>query len=94
MVHLLCLLLHFLPPLEEGSAGGVVGDLYLGAEKVWGRDGETARIRAVLLLARNRGAEVGVCSLKEFHFILFYFCLVLSFLGPHPRHMEVPRLGV
>ena len=24
------------------------------------------------------------------YFILFYFC----FLGPHPRHMEVPRLGV
>ena len=25
-----------------------------------------------------------------FYFILFYFCC----LGPHPRHMEVPRLGV
>ena len=24
-------------------------------------------------------------------FILFYF---IVFLGPHPRHMEVPRLGV
>ena len=21
-------------------------------------------------------------------------CVFLSFLGPHPRHMEVPRLGV
>ena len=27
-----------------------------------------------------------------FCFVLFV-CL-LSFLGPHPRHMEVPRLGV
>ena len=26
---------------------------------------------------------------------LIYFCFVLfCFLGPHPRHMEVPRLGV
>ena len=28
-----------------------------------------------------------------FIFILFYFILFL-FLGPHVRHMEVPRLGV
>ena len=27
--------------------------------------------------------------------ILFYFLIFfLSFLGPHPQHMEVPRLGV
>ena len=25
---------------------------------------------------------------------LFLFFVFLSFLGPHPRHMEVPRLGV
>ena len=24
----------------------------------------------------------------------FSFCFVLFFLGPHPQHMEVPRLGV
>ena len=24
----------------------------------------------------------------------FFFCLFLYFLGPHSRHMEVPRLGV
>ena len=28
---------------------------------------------------------VGVCVL---------FCFFLYFLGPHPEHMEVPRLGV
>ena len=28
-----------------------------------------------------------------FYFILFYFVFLL-FLGPLPRHMEVPRLGV
>ena len=27
-------------------------------------------------------------------FFLFIFCLFFSFLGPHPRHQEVPRLGV
>ena len=33
---------------------------------------------------------------KHFYFILFYFILFLSFvyLGPHQRHMEVPRLEV
>ena len=25
---------------------------------------------------------------------LFYFFVFLSFLVPHPRHMEVPRIGV
>ena len=24
----------------------------------------------------------------------FYLLIYLGFLGPHPRHMEVPRLGV
>ena len=28
------------------------------------------------------------------YFILFYFILFFGFLGPHLRHMEVPRLGV
>ena len=23
-----------------------------------------------------------------------FVCFLLSFLGPHPQHMEVPRLGV
>ena len=32
-------------------------------------------------------------SLQLSYNILCYF-LFLSFLGPHPRHMEVPRLGV
>ena len=31
-----------------------------------------------------------------YFFLLFYFILfcLLAFLGPFPRHMEVPRLGV
>jgi len=29
----------------------------------------------------------------SFSFFLFFFFFVFS-LGPHPRHMEVPRLGV
>ena len=29
-----------------------------------------------------------------FYFILFFLLLLLLFLGPLPRHMEVPRLGV
>ena len=28
------------------------------------------------------------------HMCLFFFFFFLSFLGPHPRHMDVPKLGV
>ena len=36
------------------------------------------------------------CFLSDFHFFIFLFCFVLFlvFLGPHLRHMQVPRLGV
>ena len=27
-------------------------------------------------------------------FLFLFFCLLLPFLGPLPRHMEIPRLGV
>ena len=33
----------------------------------------------------------------EFIYLFIYFCLLLLlllFLGPLPRHMEIPRLGV
>ena len=26
--------------------------------------------------------------------VCVYVCMCLFFVGPHPRHMEVPRLGV
>ena len=29
-----------------------------------------------------------------FCFVLFHFVLFLVFLGPHPRHIVVPRLGI
>ena len=27
-------------------------------------------------------------------FILFYFCFFFVFLGPHPQHIEVLRVGI
>ena len=35
-------------------------------------------------------------ELPDENFILFYslFFVLLLFLGPHPQHVEVPRLGV
>ena len=33
-------------------------------------------------------------SLSHFYLFLFLFFLSFVFLGPHRRHMEVPRLGV
>ena len=32
--------------------------------------------------------------LAWFLFFFFFFFFFLLFLGPHPRHMEVPRLGI
>ena len=29
-----------------------------------------------------------------YYYYYYYYFLSLIFLGPHPRHMEVPRLGV
>ena len=31
---------------------------------------------------------------NSYFFFVIYLFIFLSFLGPHPRHMEVPRLGV
>ena len=31
---------------------------------------------------------------KEFPLLTFFFLVFLPFLGPHPWHMEVPRLGI
>ena len=31
---------------------------------------------------------------KDFLLGWFFFSFFLVFLGPHPQHMEVPRLGV
>ena len=33
-------------------------------------------------------------SVLSFFFFFFFFFLTFVFLGPHPRHMAVPRLGV
>ena len=41
--------------------------------------------------------QVGfVCTTKRINYTDIYidFYLFIIFLGPHPRHMEVPRLGV
>ena len=34
--------------------------------------------------------NIYICIENNFSNLIFYFC----FLGPHPGHMEVPRLGV
>ena len=34
------------------------------------------------------------CKIPGNKFFSFYFILLYCFLGPHPWHIEVPRLGV
>ena len=35
-----------------------------------------------------------ICGFGSLNLFIFYFFIFLSFLGPHPRHREVPKLGV
>ena len=77
---------------------------------LWRRPAATAPIRplaweapnatgAALEKAKRRKKKKRMClkfnmiiDIVEFCFV--FFCLFLLFLGPLPRHMEVPRLGV
>ena len=49
----------------------------------WGKAGKTTLLRTFALKRSSRGAR----GLLVFIFLSFIF------LGPYPRHMEVPRLG-
>ena len=40
---------------------------------------------------QTEGRSLRTTLLLLFFFLSFFFC---CFLGPHPQHMEVPRLGV
>ena len=48
------------------------------------------------MLTRTHTTLLNNEILKVYSFGVFFFCLFVfwSFLGPHPRHMEDPRLGV
>ena len=43
---------------------------------------------------RKEGADLGSHSEQLNLSPNFFFFRLFVFLGPHPRHMEVPRLGV
>ena len=57
------------------------------------------RVSQPALDRKERGVGLYECSGVSL-FINCFFCgfcfffLFLSFAGPHPRHMEVPRIGV
>ena len=38
--------------------------------------------------------QVPVGKTQSYFGVFWFVCLFLVFLGPHPQHMEVPRLGV
>ena len=63
-------------------------DPVAGKEEKWGRTWRDRRGQ------RESGTGPHRCIAKEITlFILFHFSL-FAFLGLHPQHMEVPRLGV
>ena len=39
-------------------------------------------------------SSLEICLFRSFAYFYFIFKIFLYFLGPHPQHMEVPRLGV
>ena len=43
--------------------------------------------------AKVENADLDCTGISSKIYIYIYF-VFLSFLGPHPRHMEIPRLGV
>ena len=57
--------------------------------------GTSAQNKAVAAKCTKIIAFFTVRPLNLFAVAVFFVCLfVFAFLGPHPRHMEVPRLGV
>ena len=51
-----------------------------------------ARQHQIRAASATYGAKCSNAGFFIFYFILYF--ILLSFLGPHPRHMESPRLGV
>ena len=45
------------------------------------------------ILEKNR-TEICFSINKSIYLFLFIYLFIFVFLGPHPQHMEVPRLGV
>ena len=61
--------------------------------------GSVTAVVWVLSLAQELPHAMGVVKIKKeirtyFFVCLFIFLVFLLFLGPLPRHMEIPRLGV
>ena len=45
-------------------------------------------------VSTNHLSTIIVCGCGFLFVLGFFVCLFFVFLGPHPQHMEVPRLGV
>ena len=45
-------------------------------------------------LMTSKSGSLTLTSLLSFTYVLFIYLFIYCFLGPHPWHMEVPRLGV
>ena len=59
----------------------------VATQKEEGRAGRESHLLSEALSRCEHKASRHIVTLKAFLFSFF-------FLGPHPRHMEVPRLGV
>ena len=71
-----------------------VGEALPGRREPATHHGEALSVRGTSLsgaLSDIKGLEEGTNSPFFFSFLFFFF---FGFLGPHPRHMEVPKLGV
>ena len=59
---------------------------------------DSSTLRFYFILIRSLTIQGYLQCIQEFIYSmsgrLFFFFFFLVFLGPHPRHMEVPRLGV
>ena len=72
-------------PLEEGEG-------HLGPSEIVS---SVAQLPSVECPSRRKaGAGGGNEIAPKFVGFFFFFFLSFVFLGPHPRHVDVPRLGV
>ena len=70
----------------------IISQLLYGRRPVTAQQGSPLRVTPV---THSQGvSNMGSHLVPRVSSLFIYLCIILSFLGPHSWHMEVPRLGV
>ena len=77
--------------IKKNQTNSYVGDLII-QKKIQNETESLSMSKIIILHLTNYSNGLISQSISFFSFLFFF--VFLSFLGPHPQHMEVPRLGV